>query len=235
MRQDDAGGHGPHAGELSERRGHHSQRFDDGALRRLQQRVETPDIAHQVVGLSLARLFHRRAGTKAAEHRGGTVGRQPTTGPTRDDAGQKRMESTHRLGVERRQVLVGFHRSRSTATWSSATTGRSRAERRAAMAMDNASLGSFFWDLPVPSTRARADSVGGTSKTSSPAPTSCFYSSAPSPLADSMAHDRSGNADAQLLKASSCRRSERTRTSSSLCSSSSIATAVCDPLWGSSQ
>ena len=98
------------------------------------------------------------------------------------------------------------------------------------MATDNASLGSFFWDLPLPRTRTRADSVGGTSNTSSPALTSCWDNNAPSPLADSMAHDRSGKAVAQLLSASSCRRSARTRTSSSLCSSSSIATAVCDPL-----
>jgi hypothetical protein len=48
--------------------------------------------------------------------------------------------------------------------------------RSAAIAVDNASLGSFFDAPPEPSTRTRADSVAGTSSTVSPASTSCWPS-----------------------------------------------------------
>ena len=49
-------------------------------------------------------------------------------------------------------------------------------ERRAAMATDRASLGSFLLAFPVPSTRTLEARVAGTSRTRSPAPTSCWDS-----------------------------------------------------------
>jgi hypothetical protein len=49
--------------------------------------------------------------------------------------------------------------SRKIAPWSSATTVRSLLARKAAMAVDKASFGSFFCDLPEPSTRTRAARV----------------------------------------------------------------------------
>jgi len=43
--EDDACGHGTHAREVSEAGGHRRERLDDGAFRRLEQPVETADIA----------------------------------------------------------------------------------------------------------------------------------------------------------------------------------------------
>ena len=67
-------------------------------------------------------------------------------------------------------------RSRSTSRWSADSTDRSPGERRAAMATDSASFGSFLFDFPVPSTRTLEANVAGTSRTCSPAPTSCWDS-----------------------------------------------------------
>jgi hypothetical protein len=104
--QDDAGGHRAHPGQLFESGGHLRYRLGDRACGRFELRVETTDIAHQGLGLVLARLLHGCLCPEAREHSGGLVARQPTTGPTRDDASQQSVEATHRLGVERRQVLV---------------------------------------------------------------------------------------------------------------------------------
>jgi hypothetical protein len=57
------------------------------------------------------------------------------------------------------------------------------------------------------SNRTRADRVGGTSSTVSPAATSCCASSAPSPEADSMAHVRGVKQAANSSSLSRCRRS----------------------------
>jgi hypothetical protein len=48
--------------------------------------------------------------------------------------------------------------------------------RRAAMATERASLGSFLLERPLPSTRTRAAKVAGTSSTASPPATSCWDS-----------------------------------------------------------
>ncbi len=63
---------------------------------------------------------------------------------------------------------------RSTSLWLAGSTDRSPGERRAAMATDSASFGSFLSERPVPSTRTLEASVAGTSRTCSPAPTSCW-------------------------------------------------------------
>ena len=49
-------------------------------------------------------------------------------------------------------------------------------ERKAAMATENASLGSFFSERPVPSIWTLEAKVGGTSRTTSPASTSRWAS-----------------------------------------------------------
>ena len=70
--------------------------------------------------------------------------------------------------------------------------------RRAAIAVDRASFGSFFWNLPEASTRARAANVGGTSTTCSPAANNGWERRCPRPFADSMAQSRSGKSIAHL-------------------------------------
>ena len=75
--------------------------------------------------------------------------------------------------------------------WSSTRTARSPQCRNPAMAVANASLGSFLAALVEPSSRTRAANVGGTSMTCSPASTSCWANNLPSPSADSTAQVRS--------------------------------------------
>ena len=60
--------------------------------------------------------------------------------------------------------------------WSARSTVRRPLERKAAMATENASLGSFFSERPVLRTRTLEANVGGTSRTTSPASTSCWAS-----------------------------------------------------------
>ncbi len=97
--------------------------------------------------------------------------------PARYKVRQLGVQSAHRLGVQAGQVLVtvGQH-PQDGPEIIGVPPPRSRRPRSAAMAVDRASLGSFLFDFPDPSTRTRADSVGGTSTTSSPAATSCWAS-----------------------------------------------------------
>jgi hypothetical protein len=62
--------------------------------------------------------------------------------------------------------------------------------RSATIAAALASWRSVLSVQPESSNRTRADNVGGTSNTVSPAATSCRANNAPSPPADSMAHLR---------------------------------------------
>ena len=101
------------------------------------------------------------------------------------------------------------------------------------MAAARASWGSVLSVQPASSSRTRADSVGGTSSTVSPAATSCCASSAPSPEADSMAHVRGVKSAANSSSRSRWRRSAPTRSSPMTVSVRSSTAAVWDPLWGS--
>jgi hypothetical protein len=102
------------------------------------------------------------------------------------------------------------------------------------MAVDSASLLSFLAALVEPSNRTRADNVGGTSTTCSPAPTSCCASSLPNPPADSIAQVRSQpNAAAHPNSRSVWHRSATTCSLAIGCSSPSIATTVWVALCGS--
>ena len=65
-------------------------------------------------------------------------------------------------------------RRRSTSRWFASSTERRLGERRAAMATDSASFGSFLLERPVPSTRTLEARVAGTSRTRSSARTSCW-------------------------------------------------------------
>jgi hypothetical protein len=63
---------------------------------------------------------------------------------------------------------VRFASSRSTSLWPTAGTRRNLVVRSAQIATDSASFGSFLFVLPVPNSRVRAASLGGTSTTTSP-------------------------------------------------------------------
>ena len=124
-------------------------------------------------------------------------------------------------------------RTFSTAGWSSAATWRQVLDRSAATATDRASFGSFLFVSPACSSRTRDASFGWTSRTRSPAATSCQSSSRPSPAAPSTAQVRSGHAAAHSASFPACAAEARTRISPSGSSAGLITTAVCDPLCGS--
>ncbi len=121
----------------------------------------------------------------------------------------------------------------STAAWSSGRASRTPGERSAATATDRASFGSFLFTFPVASSRTRAPSLGCTSRTRSPADSSCWASRCPRPPAPSTAQARSGQAAAQSSSRSACVAQARTRSSPSGSSAPLIATAVCEALCGS--
>jgi len=114
-----------------------------------------------------------------------------------------------------------------------AVTSRRALERSAATATDKASFGSFLLVSPASSNRTRAASLGGTSSTRSPTATSCWASRCPSPAAPSTAQIRSGQAAAHVTSRSAWVAEARTRNSPSGSSAAPIATAVCEPLCGS--
>ena len=87
------------------------------------------------------------------------------------------MTACRRLATRVREPVRSLRRlahSLMTAAWSSFVTSDNRFALRAATATERASLGSFLLRLPLSSRRARAASLGGTSTTFSPAPTSCW-------------------------------------------------------------
>jgi hypothetical protein len=126
-----------------------------------------------------------------------------------------------------------FAHTFSTTAWSSAITGRGALDRSAATATDKASFGSFLLVSPACSSRTRAASFGGTSSTRSPAATSCWASRHPSPAAPSTAQARSGHARAHATSCAACAGQALTCTFPSGSSPGPIATAVCEPLCGS--
>ena len=101
------------------------------------------------------------------------------------------------------------------------------------MAVESASLLSFLPALLEPNSRTRADSVGGTSTTCSPAPSSCWASSLPNPLADSIAQVRSPKGAAHANSRWVWHRSATTCSLAMGCSLLSLATAVWVALCGS--
>ena len=68
-----------------------------------------------------------------------------------------------------------------------------RLVRSATTAAERASWRSVLSLRPESSSRTRADNVGGTSTTRSPAATSCWANNAPVPVAPSIAHNRGSN------------------------------------------
>jgi hypothetical protein len=106
-------------------------------------------------------------------------------------------------------------------------------QRSAATATDRASPGSFLFVFPDASNRTRAAIFGWTSSTTSPAVTSCWASSFPSPLAPSTAQVPSGHAAAHASSCAACDATARTWMPPSGSSAGPIAAAVCDALCGS--
>jgi hypothetical protein len=84
-------------------------------------------------------------------------------------------------------------RRRSTSDSASGSTAASRSLRQAANAVARASSLSFLRALPVESTRTRAESLGGTSTTDSPAAANLWARCLPRPPAFSTAQRRSPN------------------------------------------
>jgi hypothetical protein len=97
-----------------------------------------------------------------------------------------------------------------------------------------ASSPSFLRALPVESTRTRAESLGGTSTTDSPAAANLPARCRPRPLAFSTAQRRSGNRFAQRSRAlKPVRLCGKLACSTSPPTASSTTATATDALWGS--
>jgi hypothetical protein len=88
-----------------------------------------------------------------------------------------------------------------TTAWSSTPTWRGAGTLRAATATETASSGSLLRPCPTDSTRTRAASLAGTSRTCSPSPTSRWASARPMPWAPSTAQQRCGQHSAHPRRA----------------------------------
>jgi hypothetical protein len=121
-----------------------------------------------------------------------------------------------------------------TALWSSTRTARSPQCRNPAMAVANASLGSFFDALVEPSSRTLAAKVGATSTTCSPGTEELLRQQLAQPPADSTAQVRSAPSGSAPANSRWVRhRPATSRSRASGRSSPSIATAVWVALCGS--
>ena len=147
-------------------------------------------------------------------------------GPPRDG----RAAAVHRHGRQDRE-LAG--RRLSTAAWSSARTGRQAADRSAATATDRASFGSFLFTFPLASSRTRAASLGGTSSTPPRRRPAAGRAGAPGRRRPPPPRSAPARTAAQASSCRACAALARTRTWPSTSSALPIATAVCDPLCGS--
>ena len=124
-------------------------------------------------------------------------------------------------------------RVRGTASCSSFTTGRRPAIRVPTRAMEWASVASVLRPWPVANTRARADSFGGTSTTSSPLASRRRATWRPMPLHPSIAHTWSGQARTYSTSSVNPVGSVVNRPPPSTLSSAAITSIVTDRLCGS--
>ena len=137
---------------------------------------------------------------------------------------RSRRSPWRRLRTRVRSETRSSRCSESSLRTSILSSGRTRAKRplrQAASAAKVASSSSFLRPFPTESTLTRAESLGGTSTTSSPEEASLWARVLPRPLAPSTAHRRSGK---RLAQCSNTRKPFRSaensaRSSSSPCSS----------------
>ena len=134
---------------------------------------------------SLGRMPRRMRAARAAES-------FPATPPGR----RSRRNACRRFSARVRSATRSSRLSesrRSASDAASESTAASRSLREAARAVARASTPSFLRALPVESTRTRAESLGGTSTTDSPAAANLPARWRPRPPAFSTAQRRSGN------------------------------------------
>jgi hypothetical protein len=125
-------------------------------------------------------------------------------------------------------------RRRNTSEPASGSTVGNRSLRQAASAVARASSPSFLRALPVESTRTRAESLGGTSTTDSPAAANLWAKCLPRPPAFSTAQRRSGNRFAQRSRAlKPPRLCGKLAHSTSSPTTPSTTARTMDALWGS--
>jgi hypothetical protein len=171
---------------------------------------------------------------EAAQDARGSIGRERPGHPAGDEVPQETVKAalSARVRSATRSSRLSESR-RSTSEAASASTSASRPLREAAKAVASASSPSFLRALPVESTRTRAESLGGTSTTDSPAAASLPARCLPRPPAFSTAQRRSGNRSAQrsrrLMPARSCGKLARSTSSPTTSSTTAMATdALCE-------
>ena len=135
------------------------------------------------------------------------LGRGPGRGklpgePARDQLTQDGVEATDRPGAMRDQVVVTFREEPQHRRMVLEHDHPQFECRNATTAAERASCASVLSLRALSSSRARAESAGGTSSTVSPAATSCCANNAPVPVAPSIAQHRGSNLAANASSSS---------------------------------
>ena len=132
--------------------------------------LQCPHVAQDLRSQPPAEARRGTLGPYAAYDAGGSVGRERSSYPAGDEIPQKPVEAVERPGVRSATKSSRLSvRRRSTSDSASGSTAARRSLREAANAVARASNSSFLRALPLESIRTRAESLGGTSTTDSPA------------------------------------------------------------------
>jgi hypothetical protein len=204
--------------------------FGDPLVERDELAIEPAHIAEKVDGDALAFGRDGLERTDATQDLPRPLGREAPGGTTGGELAQQGVQPTDRLGAESGEVVMAI---RQQAQYRRVITGSDPpgpSWRIATMAAGRASWESVLSVRVESSSRTRADRLGGTSRTVSPAATSCWANRAPSPRAPSIAQVRGSNRMAKDSNRSRWRRSATSRSSSTMVSVPSRTAAVWVPL-----
>lgn len=164
----------PDPEELGERSARCRDGLGDACLGDAHLGVEAAQVVEVLEGERVAGHFDWARRLHLGEHALGAGGVDLIGDPAGHEFGQQGMEPARGLIPSPTQLVVALRQQPQHPRIVSACDRREAGARSAATATECASLGSFLFDRSVPNTRTRAARVAGTSKTSSPVPTSCW-------------------------------------------------------------
>jgi hypothetical protein len=195
-RPDDLGGqYGTHAEDLYEAGAGSFYLGFDTPIEVCDLSLQCPDVAYDLRSQPPADAGRGALRSYAAQDADGSGGRECPRDPATNEVSQEEsVQAVERSGVRSATKSPRLSESsRSTSEPASGSTVGSRSLRQAASAVARASSPSFFGALPLESTRTRAESLGGTSTTDSPAAANLWDKCLPRPPAFSTAQRRSAN------------------------------------------
>ena len=137
-------------------------------MRRLRLLVEAADVVEELEGHVVTDLFYRGRRRDGGQEPLGVRNVHFLGDSARNQFGQEGMESTHDPSPMAAEVDIALGQDPEDLGVVSHLDAAQARGRKAATAIECASLGSFLLERPVASTRMREAKVAGTSSTSSP-------------------------------------------------------------------